>query len=257
MNPNPPECPREQDAVLFALHALEPDAREDFARHLRTCATCRSIIAEVEETFAEVGEAAARPAPPQLRERIMAATHERAGVRTDSRRGRVARLAPRDAAPRSPRRWAVLAAAAIVVLGIAGGGVLVAQLGHQREAATVHAATTDDVLAAVARSPHAVLVDRGGRPVAAVVLDGRPRFYAIDVAPPPPDRVWVLWGARGRAATALATVPAGHDGTTTAVPVGAPGQYEAFLLTQEPAGSPPTQPGDLQASGPVVPATTS
>ncbi|HEY0814484.1 MAG TPA: anti-sigma factor, partial [Pseudonocardia sp.] len=149
------------------------------------------------------------------------------------------------------RRWAVAAVAAVLVAGLAGGGIVVSQLDRQRNAATAHADTLDGLLAAIAASPHAVLVDRDRRPLAAVVLDDQPRFYDLDLPAAPPGRTWVLWGARGRATTALGEVSAA-GGVPQAVPVGRLGDYEAYLLTQEADGPLPERPGEARASGPVI-----
>lgn len=259
MTPEQQECPHEDEAVLFGLHALDPEQEAVVAQHVRSCAACLLIVREVEQTFAEVGATAATAPSARLRQRVMDTTYEQEHpgvIRLDSRRTARTR-SPQRQAPRRGRRLAVVLAAAVVVLGIAGGGIVWSQFAQQRNAATVHAATVDDVLATIARSPHSVLVDRSGHPVAAVVLDARPRFYAIDLAPPAADRMWVLWGARGSTSTALATVPAGRDGGTTAVAPGRPGEYEAYLLTQESIGPLPSRRGEPAASGPFVAATGS
>lgn len=255
MTPHAPECPREEEAVLLALHALEPEQEAAVARHVRSCDVCRATVRNVEETFAEVGESAAAAPPPQLRSRILAAAQRSAPptapTSVASRRVRQVRSRPPTARRGAPR-WVVAAAASLVIAGLAGGGIAIAQLDSQRNAATVHAGTPDDLLRAIAAAPHAVLVDHDRHPSAAIALDGTPRFYALDVPPPPAGRTWVLWGAQGPTATALAPVPAGRDGATVAVPVGRLGEYEAYFLTQEPAGALPAHHGDVLASGPVV-----
>jgi Anti-sigma-K factor rskA len=250
------ECSWAEWTVLLALHALEPEQEAAVADHVRSCVTCQATMQEAEETFAAVGETAAVSPPPELRSRILAAVQEEAPpvrpMRVGS--GRSGRVRPPEpgASRRGLRRWAVAAVAAVLVAGLAGGGIVVSQLDRQRDAATAHADTLDGLLAAIAASPHAVLVDRDRHPVAAVVLDNAPRFYDLDLQASPPGRVWVLWGARGQVMTALAAVPAGSGGVTAAVPVGRLGEYEAYLLTQEAAGSLPDRPGEVLASGPVI-----
>jgi hypothetical protein len=248
--------------VLLALHALEPEQEATVAAHVRTCATCQASLREAEETFAAIGETAAVSPPPELRRRILAAVREGDAppipVRVGSRPiARETRPTGRFAARQSKRRWAIAAAAAVVVAAMAGGGIVVTQLDRQREAATVHAGTVDDLLAAIAASPHAVLVDRDRHPVAAVALGDAPRFYNLDLPVPPTGRVWVLWGARGSAMSALAVVPADAAGVTAPVSVGRLGDYEAYLLSQEATGPLPTRPGEVSASGPVVAGTGS
>lgn len=232
--PHGPECDWAERTVLLALHALEPDEVEAVDRHVRSCAACRATLDEAQETFAAVGETAATAPPPRLRGRVLAATDQRVAVL-------------RPARPDGDRRrWLTAAAAAVLVAGLAGGGIAVAQLDRQRAAATSHAGTVEDLLATIARSPHAVLVDRDRRPIAAVALGDAPRFYDLALPAPAPGKAWVLWGMRGRAATALATVPG------PAVAVGRPGQFEAYVLTQEAKGPLPASHGDPVAAGPVV-----
>jgi hypothetical protein len=250
------ECSWSEWTVLLALHALEPEQEAVVNDHVRSCAACQATVWEAEETFAAVGETAAVAPPPELRHRILAAVHGDAQPAVPLRigSGRTARELQPVASRWSPRRWAVAAAAAVLVAGMAGGGIVIAQLDHQRDAATVHADTPADLLTSIAASPHAVLVDRDRHPVAAVALGDAPRFYNLDLQPAPSGRVWVLWGARGQAMAALAAVPLGSEGGTAALPVGRPGDYEAYLITQEAAGPLPARPGEVSASGPVVPA---
>jgi Anti-sigma-K factor rskA, C-terminal len=242
------ECPMAEQAVLLALHALDPTERDEVAHHVRSCPECQAIVDDVEETFAAVGAGAATAPPPHLRDRVLAATAR------DDAPAPVRPLRP-AAARRSGRRrrWATLAAAAVLLAGLVGGGIAVAQLNQQREAASAHAGTVDELLAAIMKSPHAVLVDRSRHPVAAVVLGDAPRFYALDLPAPDAGEAWVLWGMRGRAATALGALPPDAGSTGADVPVGRLGQFEAYALTQEPAGPLPARPGgELAASGPVV-----
>ena len=251
------ECSWAERTVLLALHALDPEQEAMVTDHVRSCASCRATIREAEEVFAAVGETAAESPPPELRHRILAVVQQHTPPVTPF--PIASRRTARDARPpvpvgprRGPRRWVVAAAAAVLVAGMAAGGIVVVQLGSQRDAATVHADTLDDLLATITASPHAVLVDRDRHPVAAVVLGDEPRFYALDLLPPPTGRVWVLWGARGQAMTALAPVPAGSGGVTTATPVGRLGEYEAYVVTLESAGPLPAHPSEVRASGPVI-----
>ncbi len=241
-----PGCRWTERTVLYALHALDADERTEVEEHLRVCPECRAVVDDAEEAFAAVGATVAQPPPPQLRDRVLAATVRDGGP------ARVRPLPPPGRDTRRRRRWVTAAVAAALVAGLVGGGIAVVQLEGQREAATVHAGTVDDLLAAIMKSPHAVLVDRSGHPVAAVVLGDAPRFYDLGLPEPAAGRTWVLWGMRGRAATALGRVPPAAADGTPAVPVGRLGDFAAYVLTQEPAGPPPAAPGEPQASGPVV-----
>ncbi|MDT7554842.1 MAG: hypothetical protein QOI16_3378 [Pseudonocardiales bacterium] len=256
-----PACPWTEDAVLLALHALAPGQEESVADHVRTCADCQTTMREAQETFAEIGAAAAVAPPPELRHRILAATREEippSPIPLAGRR-RTAHVA-RPHVPAAPRprvrRWAVAAAAAVIVAGMAGGGAVIAQLDRQRDAATVHADPLSDLPATVTAFPHAVLVDRDHHLVGAVVLDDPPRFYALDLPLPAPGREWVVWGAQGQTVAAVGALPA-NGGVNPEIPAGRPGQYEAYLLSQEATGPLPARPSEVRASGPVTGATGS
>ena len=60
-------------AGAYALDALPDDERAFFERHLAVCDTCRADVAELTETAARLGSAAASTPPPGLRDRILAA----------------------------------------------------------------------------------------------------------------------------------------------------------------------------------------
>ena len=259
MTDQEPVCPWAEDAVLLALHALAPGQEESVAAHLRTCDACQTTVREAEETFAEIGAAAAVAPPAALRQRILAATREElppSPIPLAERR-RTSRVAEQPAASRSRgRRWAVAAAAAVIVAGMAGGGAVITQLDRQRDASTVHADPIGDLPATVTAFPHAVLVDRDHHPLGAVVLADPPRFYALDLPVPAPGREWVVWGAQGQTVSAVGTLPA-NGGVNPEIPAGKPGQYEAYLLSQEPTGPLPARPSEVRASGPVSGATGS
>ena len=60
-------------AGAYALDALPSDERAFFERHLAACDACRAEVAELTETAARLGSAAAQTPPPGLRERVLAA----------------------------------------------------------------------------------------------------------------------------------------------------------------------------------------
>jgi hypothetical protein len=99
------------------------------------------------------------------------------------------------------------------------------------------------------RRPHAVLVDRAGRPLAAVAVDGPTlRVYDLGLPPAADGRAWTLWGLRGSDATLLGAIPAG----VTEVADSTAGGFEAYGLSQERSGT-PEKPGELEATGPLAP----
>jgi hypothetical protein len=111
-------CPRSDDAVAYALGALDERETRDFERHLEICTKCPAELrwlAPAAETLPE--SVPQLEPPPELRERLVTA------VRSD---------AVRDAEPTEPRRrrplftvrgLAVRPAAALAVGAVAAAGV--------------------------------------------------------------------------------------------------------------------------------------
>src|SRR5688500_12449230 len=62
-------------AGAYALDALPSDERAFFERHLAMCEACRNEVAELTETAARLGSAAAVAPPPALRDRVLAAAN--------------------------------------------------------------------------------------------------------------------------------------------------------------------------------------
>jgi anti-sigma-K factor RskA len=60
-------------AGAYALNALPSDEQAFFERHLAACDACRFEVAELQETAARLAAGVAAPAPPALRERVLAA----------------------------------------------------------------------------------------------------------------------------------------------------------------------------------------
>ena len=71
---NDSTCPRNEEAVGWALHSLEPDAEIAVAMHLPQCDSCRTVAGEAGEVLAYLGAAVEQlDPPPSLRDRLMAA----------------------------------------------------------------------------------------------------------------------------------------------------------------------------------------
>jgi anti-sigma factor RsiW len=97
----------------YALDALDEREAEDFARHLAHCEACTSEVRELQATAARLAGAVAEVPPPELYQRVMAAT------------GEVRRLPPRTTVTPTRPRWRprglpYLAAAACLVLARPG-----------------------------------------------------------------------------------------------------------------------------------------
>ncbi|MFD4242181.1 anti-sigma factor [Streptomyces sp. NPDC058525] len=60
-------------AAAYALNALDPGEREEFAAHLAGCEACRDDVADFQATAARLAAAAAQAPPASMRQRTMAA----------------------------------------------------------------------------------------------------------------------------------------------------------------------------------------
>ncbi|MEV0637112.1 anti-sigma factor [Streptomyces sp. NPDC050619] len=80
-------------AAPYALDALEPAERVRFERHLKDCEVCAAEVRALSEDAAKLAWSTAAPAPPALRDRVLAA------VRTTPQEP-----APQAPAPRGPAR---------------------------------------------------------------------------------------------------------------------------------------------------------
>jgi anti-sigma-K factor RskA len=272
------------DVVGRALHALEPDEEGRVAEHLRECAVCRALLAEAHETMAALAHALpSQEPPPTLRARILAAAAAEpdppapSGGREPARptpperpvgpapvpREDAAgpRTAPTPAVPR--RRTAAVLVLAAVIAGIvvfAARGAVAPGPGDSR--AVVAQRAEQVVASAEARDPSvrsASLVQPGSGTVAAVVLDDAsgPRVVPLAMPTVGTGRTFVLWRVAGSAVTPVGAMdPTGSftpmpaaPGGTTAAP--APTRL-AYALSVEAAGTVPTRPSSVVASGPLV-----
>ncbi len=65
-------CPRNEQAVGWALHSLEPDEEMDVSLHLPQCPSCRQVAGETEAVLSHLGGAVEQvDPPPALRDRLM------------------------------------------------------------------------------------------------------------------------------------------------------------------------------------------
>ena len=124
-------------AGAYALDALPSDERAFFERHLAMCEACRNEVAELSETAARLGSAAAVTPPPALRDRVLAAAN-------------VTRQLPPQPEPvvelpstwrQGPARWLAPVAACLALAVLVLSGAVVA-LG-QRQATPPEIASTD------------------------------------------------------------------------------------------------------------------
>ncbi|MGV9871915.1 RskA family anti-sigma factor, partial [Streptomyces cellulosae] len=60
-------------AAPYALDALEPAERVRFERHLKSCDRCAAEVRDLAEDAVRLAWSTAAPAPPALRDRVLAA----------------------------------------------------------------------------------------------------------------------------------------------------------------------------------------
>ncbi len=107
----------------YALDAVDDLERAAVERHVAGCATCAAEVAELRATAAQLGEAVAEPAPPALRERVLAQARETAQLPP----GRRSEALPAAATLRWRRWTAAAAVASVLALGAAAGTYAVQQ----------------------------------------------------------------------------------------------------------------------------------
>ncbi len=228
-------CPMTEQAVGWALHALEPDEEMEVVRHLPKCPTCRETVHAAQEVLPGLGSAVEQVEPPsRLRDNLLAAaaetpqyppvlrprpslddvpsdvdtggtvpSHQHLEVtsgppapQTSARPGRLGRLS-------SPRGRMLVAAslALVAVLGIGGLSVRTAELQAERDAQSVQAQSIFDMVARFDEpgSRHAFLAEQPGvSPVAAVLVNGgESKVLTVGLPANATDRdTYVLWGMR-------------------------------------------------------------
>ncbi|MGH7459431.1 MAG: anti-sigma factor [Pseudomonas sp.] len=244
-------------AASYALGALDQDELGAFEAHLAECALCRSEVQSYKEVTGALGLAAPpRPAPPQLKGRILAQARQ---VRPIGSAAAGARPARKSAG----LPWLVAAASLVAALGLSA---LYARERSARTLAENDAADTQTQLAAsqaqAARNDSllstllapdvrtATLAAEGRPPSARLYLDQGRRIVVIaarDLPPAPGGRTYQLWGIAANAApVSLGTFNTRADGTALiTLPMTAGMRFDVSAVTEEPAGGSPqptTQP---------------
>ncbi|WP_078964772.1 anti-sigma factor [Streptomyces aureocirculatus] len=246
-------------AVPYALHALDPPETRRFETHLERCPRCTDEVRALAADTVRLARAAAVPAPPDLRERILAAVRameqEAPHPRPQSdappdpqsapvpgvRGGRSAPV--RVCAPVLAALAASAAALALVAAGLLAFALVRAdaRLDEEKAAAReiAHVLAAPDARAAQAR-------DARGRGLG--VVASRERRQAVVTAAglggPPEGRAHQLWVTRaGAPPRSLGLL----DGETPVVAHGLRTSAESLAVTVEPAGG-----SSRPTSSPVV-----
>ncbi|WP_033324785.1 anti-sigma factor [Actinomadura atramentaria] len=217
----------------YVLDALGPAERRDFERHLAGCAVCSGEVAELRATAARLGAAAARPAPPGLRARVLAEAARTRQLPPPLPAARVRRL--RRAVP-------ALAAAACLALaaGLGTGWYRAERRADHAEAAKqdmahmmgemMSAPDARTLAGSVSTGGHGMVVVSRQRDSAVVMLSG--------LAAAPAGRTYALWLTGDGAPR-----PAGRMRTTDApAMIHGIGRATGVGLTVEPMSGAPARP---------------
>ncbi len=285
-------CGYQEQAVAWALHALEPDDEQEFRGHLPRCAYCRAVVADADEVLAGLGAAVEQlEPPPSLRASLMSAVAQtpqgRQTAVPEPQKGDEepsdeppARSSDEPAAPRHdrptttgpaptrppresrrPRRTRRLVAAAVVLLGvIAIGGLATrtAQLQQQRDAEVAQAQSLSRLFDQIAQpgTRYALLAQDGDAVAAVLVDDGRREVFTLGLPVNEADRdTYVLWGLpESGDPRALGTfdVPAADPGVRTVGPADEDEEFGQYAISIEPGRVAPAAPSEVVAVGEVA-----
>ncbi len=272
-------CPLNEQAVGWALHALEPDEEMAVLLHVPHCASCRAVARDAEGVLSHLGAAVEQVDPPSsLRNSLMAAVAETAQDAVPTTAIPVTEAPavppPRHRAPEqvrpsvgvgrprgswlSRRRLVAASAALVAVIAVGGLAVRTTQLEQQSQALTARAQSIADLFQQLDRpgTKHAVLASlkTGGTTAAVIVADGQRQVFSIGLSSNAADSTYVLWGLRAGAAAAplgAFDVTPNDAGVQT---VGGGAQSDGFTdyaISIEPGRSMPATPTDVLAKGSV------
>ena len=256
----------------YAVDALPDDERVRFEAHLAVCDACAQEVHELQTTASRLGATAVAAPPPQLRDRVLAQIDT---VRQERPRG-ADDVAPVDelAARRGVPRWVAAglgAAAAVLLVGVAGLGAVVVELRSQvgelevvaasaeqagarmaalterleeLEARESEVVVTTSALADVLAAPDAVNVIVEHDEVVGRVVASPTRGEAVFVAdgwePAPHEHTYELWLISDDRVVPAGLFDPDERGRATRVLTGDISSARAVGVTIEPEGGSPT-----------------
>ncbi|MFD7061040.1 anti-sigma factor domain-containing protein [Streptomyces sp. NPDC059906] len=220
-------------AAPYALDALEGAERVRFERHLQGCARCAAEVRALSEDAVRLARSTATPAPPALRERVLAA------VRTIAQEPAPARRPDPRRSVGHPRPHPLLvpfatvtAAAALVVASLFA--VRADRTQDELDTARDRAREIAHVLAAPdARAARGADAHGRGVTVVASVSRGRAVVTLSGYGEPPGDRVRQLWLTRPGAEPRSLGL---FDGDTPLIASGLGRFATSLAVTVEPGG---------------------
>ncbi|MFJ4921573.1 anti-sigma factor domain-containing protein [Streptomyces sp. NPDC088725] len=221
----------------YALHALAPEERLAFERHLRVCPACAQEVSELAATTARLGQAVAVTPPAALKEQVMRriATERQDPPKVPAQSRAGAGLRRGNTVSRF-----VLAACLAAAAGF--GGIAVWQHQEAQDARTQAQASQrqSQALASVLAAPDArvrtgKLTDGATGTVVVSRDQDKAAFIASGLPKPPSGKTYQLWyddGGKMRAA-GLLDPSAGSDAVLM---TGRLGPASGMGITVEPAG---------------------
>lgn len=281
----PEDCPLTQQAVGWALHALEPDEEMAVLLHMPQCAACRAAAHDAEQVLSGLAGVVPLVEPPAgLRQRLMAEVAETpqrphvlrplppqpapSDAPEPATTPRLHRLDAEDAGsvrrgwfgPRSRGRRLVAASLAVAA-AISIGALVVRtnQLEQQRDAESAQAQSLSQLISELGEpdSRYALLSDANtGATVAAVLVDdGQRQVYSVALPANAPDTVYVAWGlTAGGEAVPLGAfdVARTEEGPLPVGPADEAEDFPQYAVSIEPGRVAPTTPTVVVASGQVA-----
>ena len=220
-------------AGAYAVDAIDDDSeRARFEHHMRRCQQCSDEVRGMAATATGLGFAASAPAPPQMRDHVLAAVARTRQLPPVVDHGN----GPGEPRPRRMPRLAWVAVAASLATIIVLATMLVRTQGELDRASARQAA-----LAAVLAAPDARVVTQatsaGGSATAVYSLARHALVLASAQLPPPPHgkvyELWLLGPPRVRPAGLL---PATSQGHTAPLLVSGLVSGDQLGMTVEPAG---------------------
>jgi len=216
----------------YALRSLSGPHAEEADRllgeHVPGCDGCRATLDAFDRVAADLALGTAPIAPPETllprMRRELRRADQRAGVRW------------------SPARLAAVAASLVVVVGIGG-----AALTRGTDTTVTTLAATNDIqqALALAERPDAETTQVGPMTEVAVPGDEEIYVYGEGIATPPAGSVYRLWAvSQSEPAAYLGDFLPTLDGRVVLRVRVDRTRYDGLLVTEEPAGSEPSTPGE-------------
>jgi anti-sigma-K factor RskA len=185
---------------VYAVNAIDDDAeRGRFEHHMRRCQDCAAEVRGMAETATRLAFAAAEPAPPQLRDRVLTAVSRTRQLpplvdgqrQAEGRRDTAEPRTAREPRPRPRLAWVVAAVALIAAVALT---VTLVQTRLQLDRARARQASINAVLAAPDARAISQATSVGGT---ATVVYSRSRGALVvtsaQLPAPPSGKVYELW----------------------------------------------------------------